>query len=160
MSGRAIGRDALMRHRPPIYYCSWRLSTRRQCGALLEVGAALGADKQVFLVSPYEWSIAHHPNVRRFATLEDAIGELIKRGVPDTRAASIAPQRASLRACSVVVAQDLRGAEVECIRTRSFQTVPSRSGGGLSVASLAKKKGRAVADATKLGPLELAVRGL
>jgi hypothetical protein len=29
--------------------------------------------KQVFLVSPHDWSWAHHPRVRRFATLADAI---------------------------------------------------------------------------------------
>ena len=80
------------------------LEHETQCGALLEVGAALGAGRSVYLISPYEWSFENHPNVRRFATLKDAIGELIKRGVPDTRAAFIAPQRASLRACSVVVA--------------------------------------------------------
>jgi hypothetical protein len=49
------------------------LEGETQCGAIAELGAALAAGKQVYLVSPYEWSIAHHPNVRRFATLEEAI---------------------------------------------------------------------------------------
>jgi hypothetical protein len=43
-----------------------------QNGALVEVGAALGAGKRVFLVSPHPWSWAHHPRVRRFDTLADA----------------------------------------------------------------------------------------
>jgi hypothetical protein len=45
----------------------------RQCGALLECGAALAAGKQVFIVSPYEWSFAHHERCRRFDSLEAAI---------------------------------------------------------------------------------------
>jgi hypothetical protein len=45
----------------------------RQMGALVEVGCALGAGKRVYLVSPFDWSWAHHRNVRRFDTLEDAI---------------------------------------------------------------------------------------
>jgi hypothetical protein len=45
----------------------------RQMGALLEVGAALGAGKRVYLVSPHDWSWKHHPKVRRFATLEAAV---------------------------------------------------------------------------------------
>ena len=40
-----------------------------QNGALVEVGAALGAGKRVFLVSPHDWSWAHHPRVPRFKTL-------------------------------------------------------------------------------------------
>ena len=49
----------------------------RQMGALVEVGAALGAGKCVFLVSPHDWSWAHHPRVRRFKTLADAITALM-----------------------------------------------------------------------------------
>jgi hypothetical protein len=41
--------------------------------ALIEVGAALGAGKQVYLVAPHNWSFQHHPRVRRFVTLEAAI---------------------------------------------------------------------------------------
>jgi hypothetical protein len=48
------------------------------CGALLEAGAALAAGKQVFVVSPDEWTFANHPNVQRFATLEQAIGAVSK----------------------------------------------------------------------------------
>jgi len=42
------------------------------CGALLEAGAALAAGKQVYVVSPDEWTFAHHPNCRVFASLEEA----------------------------------------------------------------------------------------
>jgi hypothetical protein len=45
----------------------------RQNGALIEVGAALGAGKEVYLVSPHNWSWQHHPRVRVFATLEAAV---------------------------------------------------------------------------------------
>jgi hypothetical protein len=45
----------------------------RQNGALLEVGAALGAGRQVYLVSPHDWSWKHHPRVRVFDTLEAAV---------------------------------------------------------------------------------------
>ncbi len=43
-----------------------------QNGALLEVGAALGAGKMVYLVTEHNWSWRHHPKVRLFATLEAA----------------------------------------------------------------------------------------
>ena len=43
------------------------------CGALLEAGAALASGKRVFLVSPYKWTIAHHPRCRAFSSLEDAV---------------------------------------------------------------------------------------
>jgi hypothetical protein len=45
----------------------------RQNGALIEAGAALGAGKRVYLVSPHNWSWKHHPRCRTFATLADAI---------------------------------------------------------------------------------------
>jgi hypothetical protein len=45
----------------------------RQCGALLECGAALAAGKQVFVVSPHEWTFANHERCRRFDSLEAAI---------------------------------------------------------------------------------------
>jgi hypothetical protein len=45
----------------------------RQNGALIEVGAALGAGKQVWLVTPHNWSWKHHPRVRVFDTLEKAV---------------------------------------------------------------------------------------
>jgi len=50
---------------------------RTQCGALLEVGAALASGKQVFLVSDYEWTVSHHPLCRTFDSLEDALGAII-----------------------------------------------------------------------------------
>jgi hypothetical protein len=43
------------------------------CGQLLEAGAALAAGKRVFVVSDYEFTFAHHPRCRVFASLEDAI---------------------------------------------------------------------------------------
>jgi hypothetical protein len=49
----------------------------RQMGALIEVGAALGAGKRVYVVSPHNWSFQHHPRVRRFATLEAAITAIL-----------------------------------------------------------------------------------
>jgi hypothetical protein len=47
-----------------------------QMGALLETGAALAAGKLVYLVTPHEWSFEHHPRVRRFPTIEAAIGAI------------------------------------------------------------------------------------
>jgi hypothetical protein len=45
----------------------------RQCGALLECGAALAAGKRVFVVSPYQWTFANHERCRRFDSLEAAV---------------------------------------------------------------------------------------
>ena len=45
----------------------------RQNGALIEVGSALGAGKQVYLVTAHDWSWKNHPKVRRFDTLEAAV---------------------------------------------------------------------------------------
>jgi len=45
----------------------------QSCGALIEMGAALAAGRQVFIVSPYEWSVANHPRCRTFRTLHDAV---------------------------------------------------------------------------------------
>ena len=45
----------------------------RQNGALIEIGCALGAGKQVYLVSPHNWSWKEHPRVRVFDTLEAAV---------------------------------------------------------------------------------------
>jgi hypothetical protein len=49
----------------------------RQMGALVEIGSALGAGKRVFLISPHDWSWAHHERVRRFNTLADAVQALM-----------------------------------------------------------------------------------
>jgi hypothetical protein len=48
-----------------------------QCGAIAELGAALAAGKQVFLVSENWWSIEHHPRCRKFRRLEDAVAALM-----------------------------------------------------------------------------------
>jgi hypothetical protein len=52
-------------------------ATERQMGALIEVGSALGAGKQVYLVSPHDWSWKHHPRVRVFDTLEAAVTAIV-----------------------------------------------------------------------------------
>src|SRR5260221_9263926 len=47
-------------------------------GALIEAGCALGAGKEVYLVAPWaDWSLQHHPRVRCFETLEDAVTALV-----------------------------------------------------------------------------------
>jgi hypothetical protein len=48
----------------------------RQCGALIEIGAALSAGKQVFVVSPYAWTFAHHLQSRTFAAVADAVAAI------------------------------------------------------------------------------------
>jgi hypothetical protein len=47
-----------------------------QCGSLIELSAALVSGRRVFLVSENWWSIEHHPNVTKFASLEAAIKAL------------------------------------------------------------------------------------
>jgi hypothetical protein len=50
----------------------------RQMGALIEAGCALGAGKEVYLVALWaDWSLQHHPRVRCFETLEDAVTALV-----------------------------------------------------------------------------------
>jgi hypothetical protein len=51
----------------------------RQMGALLEAGAALGAGRQVYCVSPHSWSFRHHERVRNFDTLEQAVAAIVRR---------------------------------------------------------------------------------
>jgi hypothetical protein len=48
-----------------------------QCGAIAEMGSALGAGKQVFIVSENWWSIEHYDNVRKFSRIEDAVTALV-----------------------------------------------------------------------------------
>jgi hypothetical protein len=58
-------------------------------GALLEAGAALGAGRQVFLVSPHPWPFLRcHPRCRSFDTLEQAIAAIMagQRGEKARRA--------------------------------------------------------------------------
>jgi hypothetical protein len=47
------------------------------CGALIEAGAALAAGRQVFVVSPYEWTFSNHPRCRVFPSLEMAIAAIV-----------------------------------------------------------------------------------
>jgi hypothetical protein len=49
------------------------LEDKRQCGALLEAGAALAAGRRVYVVSPHQWSFRHHSRVRNFRSLESAV---------------------------------------------------------------------------------------
>src|SRR5262245_50320154 len=56
------------------FYCSSAMKARRH--ALIEVGAALAAGKQVFLVSPDWWSLGNHPLCRLFETIEDAVSAI------------------------------------------------------------------------------------
>jgi hypothetical protein len=54
-----------------LLYCA---DDERQFGSLLECGAALGADRQVFVVSPFPWPfLKQHRQVRCFATIEAAV---------------------------------------------------------------------------------------
>jgi hypothetical protein len=48
----------------------------RHMGALVEVGAALANGKMVYAVSP-DFSVLHHPRVRRFTSLEHAVGAIM-----------------------------------------------------------------------------------
>jgi hypothetical protein len=58
-----------------LLYCA---EGERQFGGLLETGAALGANRQVLVVSPHPWPfLKHHPRVRCFTSLEAAIAALL-----------------------------------------------------------------------------------
>jgi hypothetical protein len=46
------------------------------CGALIELGAALAAGRQVFVVSP-DMTFSYHPNCRNFSALADAIAAIV-----------------------------------------------------------------------------------
>jgi hypothetical protein len=43
-----------------------------QCGALSEIGSALQAGREVWIVSDYQWTGAHHPQCRVFKTSSHA----------------------------------------------------------------------------------------
>jgi hypothetical protein len=49
----------------------------RQCGALIELGAALASGRRCFVVSPYQWTVAHHPRCRTFSTLAAAVEAIV-----------------------------------------------------------------------------------
>jgi hypothetical protein len=59
----------------------------RQNGALLEAGSALGAGKQVYVVSPHAWSWKQHPRVRVFDSLEAAVVAIVAAANTKPRAA-------------------------------------------------------------------------
>ena len=48
----------------------------RQMGALVEAGECLGAGKRLYLVTPHAWSFQHHPRVRNFKTIEQAVAAI------------------------------------------------------------------------------------
>jgi hypothetical protein len=50
-----------------------------QCGSLIEIGSALQAGKQVWIVSDYEWSISHHPRCRVFRSIEACVAAVVAR---------------------------------------------------------------------------------
>jgi hypothetical protein len=49
----------------------------RQNGALIELGAGLASGAMVYLFSDSAWSVSHHPRVRNFRTLADAITAIV-----------------------------------------------------------------------------------
>jgi hypothetical protein len=48
-----------------------------QCGSLIEIGAALASGKRVYIVSPYTWTVAHHPRCRMFPSLPAAVEAIV-----------------------------------------------------------------------------------
>jgi hypothetical protein len=46
-------------------------------GSLIEMGAGLAMGKRIFLVGGESWSIRHHPRVRVFSTLADAVTAIL-----------------------------------------------------------------------------------
>jgi hypothetical protein len=50
-----------------------------QCGALIEIGSALQAGREVWVVSDYQWSIACHPRCRVFASIEACVAAIVAR---------------------------------------------------------------------------------
>jgi hypothetical protein len=50
-----------------------------QCGSLIEIGSALQAGREVWIVSDYQWSIANHPRCRVYPSLEAAIAAVMAR---------------------------------------------------------------------------------
>jgi hypothetical protein len=58
-------------------------ATDMHFGSLLEAGAALGAGKRVYLVSPHDWPfLRNHPRVRSFPNLAAAVTELVAARTP------------------------------------------------------------------------------
>jgi hypothetical protein len=43
-----------------------------QCGSLIEIGATLVSGREVWVVSDYQWTIAHHPRCRAYQLHADA----------------------------------------------------------------------------------------
>jgi hypothetical protein len=58
----------------------------KHLGALLECGAALGAGKRIFLITPHPWPfLRHHPNVRSFPDLQSAVAAVMREAAPSAR---------------------------------------------------------------------------
>jgi hypothetical protein len=51
-------------------------SDENQRGSLVELGAGIAGGAEILCVSPHPWSFKHHPKVRNFASLEEAIAVL------------------------------------------------------------------------------------
>jgi hypothetical protein len=69
--------------------------SEQHLGALLETGAALGAGRTVFLISPHEWPfLRNHPHVRNFATLEAAVAALMSMKAGEAARRPRAPKQA------------------------------------------------------------------
>jgi hypothetical protein len=58
---------------------------RPQLGSLVEAGAALGAGRQVYCVSPHKWSFRHHPRCRNFDSIDQAVAAITARSALDTQ---------------------------------------------------------------------------
>jgi hypothetical protein len=50
-----------------------------QCGSLIEIGSALQAGREVWIVSDYPWTIANHPRCRVFASIEACVAAIVAR---------------------------------------------------------------------------------
>jgi hypothetical protein len=50
-----------------------------QCGSLIEIGAALVSGREVWVVSDYQWTIAHHPRCRTFKSIEACVAAVVAR---------------------------------------------------------------------------------
>jgi hypothetical protein len=52
-------------------------SDERQNGSLVEMGAGLAGGAMIYLVTDNDWSTKHHPRVRSFNTLAEAVSAIV-----------------------------------------------------------------------------------
>jgi hypothetical protein len=50
-----------------------------QCGSLIEIGSALTAGREVWVVSDYDWTIANHERCRVFKSIEQCVAAVVAR---------------------------------------------------------------------------------